>query len=191
MPFDPSPPHAPAARAPLARPPSVSGCINPPLAFRFRGLISDAQHLSVETIGRRVVSAPRLRDLPVAFEGRLLIDPVARSASFTFVGGGTVDDDLYSFGFEIGNLWDGLIAGGWPRASDALAGWWERPVEIRDIFHDRNFSLWLDPQEQTGGFRWKQSDRAADAPAWLDRSAIGTITQARPQCLPPAELRAV
>lgn len=194
MTTDPLPLHA--GKSPLASrhtpgvTPLAGACINPPLEYRFRGLISDAQHLSVESRGRRVVSAPRMSDLPIAFRGRLLVDPIALSAAFTFVGGGVVRDEPYSFGFEIGNLWEGLAAGGWRGGQDALAGWWERPVEIRDVFHDRTFSMWLDPREQTGGFRWKQSERASDAPAWLDRSATGVITEAWTPCRHRAEVGA-
>lgn len=175
----------------------TAACINRPLEYRFRGRISDAQHLSVDPRGRRVVSSPRLAELPIGFSGRLTIDVMTRAASFAFVGGGDALGEPYTFAFEIGGLWDGLVAGGYPRdlpvwgGADALAAAWDRSIRILDVFQTKRFELSLDPESGTGHFRWKQTDAAPDAPAWLDRSATGEIEELwRPRPIAPSVHRA-
>ncbi|MEO0513328.1 MAG: hypothetical protein AAF108_10605 [Planctomycetota bacterium] len=180
----PSPPRVAPPPATPRRAVPTRACINAPVEICFRGRIDDARHLSVDALDpaqpRRVLSAPRLSDLPVAIVARLTLDPRSMSATFAFAGGGLTRGHPFTFAHEVPGLWGAFRAGGlaWTRDAAALP---DLLQAVHRTEHESfRFSLdlrrgWHDAEAQ---FDWKRAERADDAPAWLDRHASGRLHQA-------------
>lgn len=179
-------PGLPLDGRPPLRPLPARSCINAPAELCFRGRIVDGQHLSVEHGGaRRVISAPRLADLPIPMVARLTLDPSSLSCVFAFAGSGLTKGERFGFEYEVSDLWPSFRAAhqvNGPRGGWAGTGPLPSRLEIRHRSENESLRLFLDLSagwaHATGSFAWRRIEQAPDAPAWLDRHASGVIEQA-------------
>lgn len=154
------------ARRPAVAPASV--------VIEMHGVIETAENLTYAVVNRKLIASnPRAEDLPLAFAGRLILNPARRYARFNFSGSFASSRRAYTFYKTIDNLYAGLDLGDAP------------VIRIEDVFTGFDFSLALDLASAIGSLEWRQPGAVPTSPA-RDSSASALITGARVAATPGA-----